>query len=38
VNLTSSPPRLVRPGAIAPAELAEILPELQPTAELGEAP
>jgi len=29
VNLTSSPPRLVRAGAIAAAELAEIMPELE---------
>ncbi len=29
VDVTSSLPRLVRPGAIAPAELAEIMPEME---------
>ncbi|MCK9377633.1 MAG: L-threonylcarbamoyladenylate synthase [Syntrophobacterales bacterium] len=30
VDVTSSPPRLVRPGAIVPMELAEIMPEMEP--------
>ena len=29
VDVTDSPPRLVRAGAIPPAELAEIIPEME---------
>jgi L-threonylcarbamoyladenylate synthase len=35
VDVTNSPPRLVRAGAIPPAELAEIIPELEPIAARG---
>jgi L-threonylcarbamoyladenylate synthase len=35
VDVTVSPPRLVRGGAISPAELTKIMPDLQPIAERG---
>ncbi|MFA5110231.1 MAG: L-threonylcarbamoyladenylate synthase [Desulfobaccales bacterium] len=33
VDVTSSPPRLVRPGAISPVELAEVMPEMEPISD-----
>ena len=35
VDVTGSPPRLVRAGAIPPAELAEILPEMERNSAMG---
>jgi len=35
VDVTSSPPRLVRAGAIPTVALAEILPDMEPTSDLG---
>jgi L-threonylcarbamoyladenylate synthase len=37
VDVTSSPPRLVRAGAIPPAELAEIMPEMERNSAMGGA-
>ena len=37
VDITGSPPRLVRVGAIPPAELAEILPEMERNSAMGGA-
>jgi L-threonylcarbamoyladenylate synthase len=37
VDVTGSPPRLVRAGAIPPAELAEIMPEMEGNSAMGGA-
>jgi L-threonylcarbamoyladenylate synthase len=37
VDVTSSPPRLVRGGAISPAELTKIMPDLQRVPERGDS-
>jgi L-threonylcarbamoyladenylate synthase len=37
VDVTVSPPRLVRAGALSSAELAEIMPEIEPSARRGSA-
>jgi L-threonylcarbamoyladenylate synthase len=37
IDAASSPPRLVRAGAITRAELAEIMPEIEPIASMGGA-
>ena len=37
VDVTDSPPRLVRAGAIPPAELAEIIPEMERIPAMGGA-
>jgi L-threonylcarbamoyladenylate synthase len=37
VDVTSSPPRLVRGGAISPAELTKIMPDLQRIPERGDS-
>ena len=37
VDVTDSPPRLVRAGAIPPAELAEIMPEMERNSAMGGA-
>jgi tRNA A37 threonylcarbamoyladenosine synthetase subunit TsaC/SUA5/YrdC len=37
VDVTGSPPRLIRAGVIPPAELAEIMPEMERNSAMGAA-